>query len=457
VFQDCVVERNTVCESCEPTVEPASASLLAMYEEPEPASAPASDLVCQNHTQQRHDCTTIQIQLQAAQCQSRYLATNDMQLYSAAFLDAVERYNHQKASVMIMEADRKVEWDTLERVICLLMTLTNETDGSASSLSTEQRIEACQTDAVDTSHLDITYIPAPDMGDLPDMPVSPCDDAFIEDAYTGIEWCDGITEHLERLDHGLVTECLCTAEEPDTPESGFPWELGPYLLFNAGFELNTAAGFEVIGAGSDWAASAGDGQYTGQLSPWVTVNLPELDAAFGLTGSDSVAQVAWAYGDPQGTLDVEMHGDEYPETVQHRFARVGGYVYRNAQGFVVALKEISPSSDSLGQDPQMTLYFAAPQEVTHSLALEACPQMFPITLGRLEDGGAETYCWEYSGTISFCDSGCFLFRTVTHGYIAFAVTSAPSDLSAADHYAATDQQGADEHSMHTGYDAGNVD
>ena len=42
-------------------------------------------------------------------------------------------YNDVVARVMIEEADRNVEWDILTRVICLLLTLTNEEDGVVSN------------------------------------------------------------------------------------------------------------------------------------------------------------------------------------------------------------------------------------------------------------------------------------------------------------------------------------
>lgn len=427
-LEDCEERRNVVCESCEDE-STTVASLLAMNQRhlsdrvsPGDALAdPSHSQTCTNHTDIRMQCETIQRQLQAAACETRHLASNYMSLYEAAFLAAVTRYNNQKATVMILEADRKVEWDTLERVICLLMSLTNEEDGSASSVATATLIDGCRNDFVDTSHLDIVYLPTPEMGSLPPLPHNPCDDEFADEAYSDLPECMGIAEFQERHDYGILTECTCSAEGPVEVHVGFPYELGPYLLFNAGFELNSADGFQVVGVGSEWTAATGGAQYAGSISPFVAVTLPELDAAFGLSGTDSVAQVAWAYGDPQGTTDMVLHGEDYPETIQHRFARTGGFVYRNAQGFVVALKEIAPSSDSLGQNAQLSLFFGEPLEIAESLALQACSAMSPTTLGRLQDSGAETYCWEFSGVIPRCDHGCFLFRTAAHGYLAFPV------------------------------------
>jgi len=431
-FEECEETRDVVCEECEEesaTVE----SLLAINHERHLSEdgwsiRPTSEnQVCRNHTDVRMQCNTIQRQLQAAACDARHLAINYLNLYEAAFLAAVTRYNNQKATVMILEADRKVEWDTLERVICLLMSLTNEEDGSASSVATAELIEGCRNDYVDTSHLDIVYRPTPEMGNLPPLPHNPCDDEFADEAYGDLPECMGIPEYQERHDHGVLTDCTCSAEAPPEVHTGFPYELGPYLLFNAGFELNSAAGFQIEFAGMDaeWAVATGGTQYVGSLSPFVAVTLPDLDNAFGLTGTDSVADVAWAYGDPQGTTDMVLHGEDYPETIQHRFVRTGGFVYRNAQGLVVALKEIAPSSDSLGQVAQLSLFFGEPLEIAESLALQACPTLSPITFGRLQDSGAEAYCWEFSGVIPHCEHGCFVFRTADHGFIAFPVGEGP--------------------------------
>lgn len=461
-FEECEVRKTIVCESCE-VPETTGTSLLAVSqrlgstpvvpggEVPDAGNNP----VCRNHTDIRVECNTIQQQLQAAACDSRHLASNYLSLYEAAFLAAVRRYNQVSSHVRILEADRKVEWDTLERVICLLMTLTNPDDGAASSVETQNLIAGCRNDDVDTSHLDIVYLPTPDMGDLPTLPPNPCEDEFADEHYAGLPQCAGIADYLERIDHGILSTCMCFADAPEERHYGFPWELGPFLLFNAGFELNSASGFQVTGAGDAWTAVVDGAQYTGRISPFVAVSLEGLNDAFGLSGSDSVAQVAWVYGDPQGTTDLILHGEDYPETMQHRFVRTGGYVYRNAQGFVVALKEMSPSSDSLGQTAQLTIYFGDPGVITEAMAISACPQMAPITLGRLLDAGAEEYCWEFSNAIPLCDHGCFLYKTVTHGYLAFPVVEGPA-IDRPEHYAATDQQAALEHSMHTGHLAATV-
>jgi len=411
-----------------------------------------------NHTVSRTECNTIQQELEAAACNDLHVGAGELEVYLTSFNAARARYESTRASVMIMEADRKVEWDTLTRVICLLMTLTNPDDGAASSDETAAAIAACQPlDAVtglgshvDTSHLDIEYHTLPDPLGLPDLPVNPCTDSFIEMAYAGTPTC---APYDTDYDHGVVTECTCFAAEPAIPVSGFPHELGPFLLFDTGFSFD-AEGFQLINNGQDWSVQvdSSGSSYTGRLSMFAAVTLPALDEAFGV----SVAQVAWAYPDPQGTAEmIALHGVDYTETMQQRFLRTGGYVYLNAAGVPVALKEISPSAtNSLAQNPELTLYFGDPQIITEAQALAACPRGYnQVTLSSIIEGGGEAYCWNFDATLDLCPAGCFLYRT-TSGYLGFPVTDAPDSwltdpLNGAAYLPATDQYGANPVSMIT--------
>jgi len=411
-----------------------------------------------NHTESRTVCNTMQQELEAAACNDLHVGAGDLEVYLTSFHAARGRYESTRASVMIMEADRKVEWDTLTRVICLLMTLTNPDDGAASSDETAAAIAACQPlDAdtgigshVDTSHLDIEYHTLPDPLGLPDLPVNPCTDEFIQMAYVGTPTC---APYDTEYDHGIVIECTCFAEAYVIQPYGFPHELGPFLLFDTGFSFD-AEGFQLINNGQDWSVHVdADSSYTGRLSMFAAITLPDLDAAFGV----SVAQVAWAYPDPQGTAEmIALHGEDYTETMQQRFLRTGGYVYLNAEGVPVALKEISPSAtNSLGQNPELTLYFGDGRPITEAQALAACPRGYnQLTLSSIIEAGGEAYCWNFDATIDFCGHGCFLYRT-TSGYVGFPVTDAPDswlidNLDGATYIPATDQYGATPVAMITG-------
>jgi ferredoxin-like protein FixX len=424
---------------------------------------------CLNHTTTRNNCNTIQQSLQHAQCESRHSVSNYMQLYTQAFEGAAMRYQMVKSQIEIMERDRKVEWDTLERVICLLMTLSIDEDGSASSVETENAIAECRPGGmvVDTSHLDIHYPVPPGLGDLPGLPHSPCSDEFEVDAYDGVPpGCAGNEELQHQFEHGLITECECSAEAPTPREIGFPYELGPFLLFDTGLALNSAEGFQVNEGMDAWEAVYEGVTYRGRCSPFASVTLPDLDAAFqlGLDSGDLVDRVAWAYPDnaayDEMLVGLSSDGDDhtdgrYTETMTHRFLRTGGFVYLNEAGVAVALKEIEKAPPALivAEEAQLTLTFGEPQGITEDQANHACPGGFaPITIQSLRDAGALEYCWDKSNTLSFCPHGCFTYRTEGLeglGVIAFPVVDSTAHIPPA-HYAPTDQQGATVASLITG-------
>lgn len=376
-----------------------------------------------------------------------------------------------ESQIRIMEADRKVEWDTLERVICLLMTLSIDEDGSASSVETANAIDNCRTQDVDTSHLDILYPTPPGMDGLPDVPLGPCTEEFENEAYEGVPpFCAGNEHLLNQFAHGLIESCECNAEPPAEREVGFPYELGPFLMFDTGLPLdvseadlraeitpaNTGFSVNVNANPPTWVANYEGRVYSGSCSPFAAVTLPDLDEAFGLEGDNVVTEIAWAYPD-QSAYDemLAATGATYEESMTHRFLRTGGYIYLNAARQAVALKEISPSPPTLQIDPfaQLTLTFDIPQGVTLDQATHACPGGFhPPTSEEIRSGGGIEYCWDKSGTLSICPHGCFIYHTEQMegtGYLAFPLMESTAHLAPA-HYAPTDQQGAEVASMITG-------
>jgi hypothetical protein len=414
--------------------------------------------ICSSHSTTRNRCNDLQLTLESEQCQARHSLARYHSLYNQAYTGAENRHNMVETQVRIMEADRKVEWDTLDRVICLLLTLTNPDDGAASSDATAASIEACRTHHVDTTHLDINYYDIPDPGTLPDLPVDPCSEEFETENYESIAFCEGLEAVQAELPHGLLEECTCSAEDVFDPQSeiGFPYDLGPWMLFDTGFNLNVDGGFVVNEAFDSWQVSFNGSSYSSRCSPFSDVSLPDLDEAFGLTGEDSIARVAWAYADPRGTQEMlAYHNNRYPETMQHRFIRLGGFVYLNANNDAVAVKEVSLSTTYLSQasEGQLTLIFGR-HVISEAQATEACSgQWHDITMGEFYNKGARKYCWDLSRTLDFCEHGCFTYEMAPESefaYISFSVDSSISHVTA-EHYAATDQQGALEASMITGH------
>jgi len=194
--------------------------------------------ICPELITQEGVCDTLEASCQATSCAASIDVALQLTLYQEAFRTAVLTYYRTKGRVEITEADRKVEWDTLERVICLLNTLTNDEAGSASSSTTEARIAACQADAIPeitvgvvargTDHLDINYPAVPSLGDLPTMPPTPCERAYDEITCAGlpgdlpIPVCNGdeslihtfFPERDPESDLHMFFPCECSAVAP---------------------------------------------------------------------------------------------------------------------------------------------------------------------------------------------------------------------------------------------------
>jgi hypothetical protein len=315
---------------------------------------------------------------------------------------------------------------------------------------------------VDTTHLDIEYPVPPGMGDLPVLPHSPCSDEFEEQAYNGVpEPCEGNEELKQEFEHGLITECECNAEAPTAAQVGFPYSLGPFLLFDTGMsDLSSdplaEMGFKVSEAMDAWEAMFNGVEYNGRCSPFKDTTIPDLDAAYGLD-SGTVDKIAWVYPDKAAYDEAypDAHSNGLTETMTHRFLRTGGFVYLNAASETVALKEMSPATPTLvvPEGAQMTLTFGAPEGITADQANHACPGGFaPVTTQSIIDAGGISYCWDKSSTLAFCPHGCFTYNVQgVEGlaYLAFPVTDTTAHLQP-EHYAATDQQAAAVASMITG-------
>jgi len=331
-----------------------------------------------------------------------------LELYQAGFQATLVAYNDIVARVMIEEADRKVEWEVLTRVICLLLTLTNPDDGAASSASNAALIESCYTNDVDTSHLDIEYRPPPDMLDLPTLPPLPCGNDVVEDPiYSPPAVCATlITQH----NTAATAVCPC----PDAEAISSPsLELGHYLM------INPSVSVSVQNTLSQWTATMSDGTiHQGSISPIHTGAMPALTSGFftdeevadtdtangGANGG--IASAAWAYGSPSaasGSMSLE-----------ERFALNGGMVYMDSANTVIAVRELQSASSSLGQDVSAYMAFEPAKDVDTPTYETACPSPQEVVDGWHLYLGATHYCWTQNSAVSgdgwSCADGCFVYK-----------------------------------------------
>jgi len=357
------------------------------------------------------ECNLNATALQMASCSYHHVASGALKEYQDAFISVRDFYNTQVARVQVMEADRKVEWDVLTRVICLLLTLTNEDDGVVSSDETAARIERCWTDDVDTTHLDIEYLDPPPMLGLPELPPLPCE----ADHIGGVDLAPPAvcTELIHQHNTQSTSVCSCLADE--LSDQGMV--LGFFLLVDPALDV-------VVDSGH-WSIQQDDMVITGELSQVHSQDFSALtssmltDAEMDPTSSEytgPIAKMVWAYPSQHAPA-----AGASGQTLAQRFISRGGLLFLNADDQVIDVRQLSPSSDALNQPPSATLSFSSAETVTDEQATAACPNMQPVTDEEYLSKGATTYCW-VMGSVGLpqCVNGCFIFDTVS-GKVAFPV------------------------------------
>jgi hypothetical protein len=363
---------------------------------------------------QATECNTKQSELQMASCEYHHVAAGRLQLYQQGFLAALAFYNDVVARVMIEEADRKVEWDVLTRVICLLLTLTNEEDGVVSNSETEARIERCWTDFVDVSHLDIDYLDPPTMLSLPELPPLPCT-AEHDDHYDlgPPSACEAL---VELHNTQSTSTCSCLADE--ISDQGLI--LGHYLMVDPAVDMTVAGG--------QWTIQMDGETYGGQMSAEHSADFTALseqmlteeqltpledDGTANDQYTGPIGKIAWAYPSQAADWSGAM-------SLAQRFASRGGMVFMSATGVVIDVRELASSSGPLGQPVSATLSFSSAEEITDEQAEAACPEMHAVPeTSRYYAQGARQFCWTMgSTTLAQCTNGCFLYSTL-YGKVAF--------------------------------------
>lgn len=371
--------------------------------------------VCETSTTvyvtQATECNTKQASLQQASCEYHHVASGALALYQQGYTDTLNTYNDLVAAVMIREADRKVEWDVITRVVCLLLTLTNEDDGVVSGDETAARIERCWDDFVDVSHLDIDYLDPPPMLSLPDLPPLPCTAEYDEHYNLGPPAeCTGLVAlHNTQAD----SECTCLADE--LANQGL--SLGHYLLVDPDIDVSVTT----VAGVSQWSAEIDGQSYTGVTSAASVEDFTGLSSQMltedQMDPSDDdytgpIHSVVWAYP----SVATDFSG---PLNLAQKFAMNGGLLFMNTAGQVIEIRELAQASGALGQPVSATLSFSSAEEITAAQQAAACPVMQEIAAESQHYAqGARNYCWVMGAGIPQCLNGCFIYDT-TYGPMVF--------------------------------------
>lgn len=362
---------------------------------------------------QATSCNTKQAQLQQASCEYHHVASGALLAYQQGYDAALAFYNDIVAQVMIREADRKVEWEVITRVVCLLLTLTNEDDGVVSSAETNARIERCWDDFVDVSHLDIDYLEPPPKLSLPELPPLPCTSEY-DDEYDLGEPA-ACTALVAIHNTQATSECTCLADE--LANQGIM--LGHYLFIDPALDDIS------INAGNEWSATIEGLTYTGPMSSISTQDFTSLssemltDSQLDPTDIDytgPIHSIAYAY--PSEAAVAAWDGTAM--NLAQRFAKNGGLLFLNADNLVIEARELADSSGPLGQPVSATLSFSSAEEVTAAQTAAACPVMQPISPSAQHYAqGARHYCWVMGAGIPQCLNGCFIYETSGNDHMVF--------------------------------------
>jgi len=388
-----------------------------------------------------HDCNTNYTNWEAAKCAAHADVSGAVSLYQQGFQSTLTAYNDVVARVMIEEADRKVEWEVLTRVICLLLTLTTTEDGEAASAGNQILIQRCWDEPVDTTHLDIDYDPAPSMGDIPSNPL-PCAGPWaqpIDGMEFGVEIVD--IEGLKpssvclpvMVEHGTLHDrsgCQC----PDLVAIEMPpFQLGQFLLIDPSIaDISTQLQAtqwtaQIFGAAPADGNSVATSMVGSMSAPHVSA-LPDVTSDFfsqeEIDAGSVIASVSWAYGTSQSFPEGSL-------TLEERFAKSGGLMYMDSAGTVIALRTFASSSTDLNQAATAFMSFEQSKDITAAEFTDTCGAGHDVTNSQHTAVGARKYCWT-QGSLSgdadggwSCTTGCFVYETST-GYVAFPHSSTTS-------------------------------
>jgi len=283
------------------------------------------DCICQNYTIQSSDCLSQRENRADLQCAYLQERTSHQITYNVLYSSVEANYELTCEGIELRVSDRKVEFDTLTRAICLLGTLIyNDThpdpvDGWVSRNGTDgdykDRIDSCEHMEIDASWLDIAIPDVPDRQVLP-LFDSPCSQSFTSTLHTSQCGLDTVTSTLPPTEADCTCETLAERNH-DEEFQHFPVHYGPFFLYHVPFQLNTA---EPVGDHSGFLIS-GDS--------WEITTNESIKYSGPLSGSEGLE--LFAYPDP--TLP------ELPDSMLGKdFIRYGGLISRDANGLVTAVQ-----------------------------------------------------------------------------------------------------------------------
>jgi len=360
--------------------------------------------------QHMHYCQVVQTSLEVAQCTLFGQVQQLEQTYHRDHQQMKLNYQNEKAQVMLRESDRKKEWEVLQRVICLLSTLTAPAHSSGidnNNTVTEESVSACIEMFVDVSHLVIAYQAFPPLVGMPPLPQHPCTAGFAFSIPVDSDITCG-THHgtVQNYDGTGTAECYCSFTETQTSQN---LTLPFYFLINAGIELNDG----------DWSfASNNYGSFDlsreieGNVYTVVCVKTEPTPLTLSAGGGPS--DYAYCYGDAAASVLME----DGVATNLESFIYRGGFNFMDGY-YHAGINIIAPYSgqiDMMGTNAYDTYSLVFGDHVTRDISAPCFGGWHPVTQDWLHLETALQYCWQnaesdgYGVSDGCCDDGCFMYQ-----------------------------------------------
>jgi len=286
------------------------------------------ECICQNYTIATTECTSLRENRADLQCAYLQERSSNQNTYNLAYWGVEDNYELACEGIELRVSDRKVEYDTLTRAICLLSTLIyNEShpdpvDGWVSRNNTDDgdykdRIEHCEHMDIDTAWLDIDIPEPPERKVLPFFD-SPCSQSFTSTLHISQCGLDTVTSTLPPTEEDCTCQTLADRNHDEILQH-FPVHYGPFFLYHTPFQLNTP---EPLGNHSGFLVSNG---------VWEIKTDQGVTYSGFVSGNDGLE----LFGFPDPTLP------ELPESMYGRdFIMHGGLIFRDDNGQVTAVQRL---------------------------------------------------------------------------------------------------------------------
>jgi len=124
------------------------------------------------------ECNTVQTGVENSYCSFQASVVTTCKNYGACYDAAMKKFSQRKPVIVKEEVSRKINWQVLNRIVCLLDVLAK--DGK------DEDIQKCKDTNYDTTLLNLKYTDPPSEQPCATLGPMPCGDDFVTAVYSGL-------------------------------------------------------------------------------------------------------------------------------------------------------------------------------------------------------------------------------------------------------------------------------